>query len=40
MARGISVHIGVNDVDPNHYGGWSGPLKACENDSDVMFELA
>lgn len=40
MARGISLHIGVNDVDSRHYGGWSSPLKACENDARDMFELA
>ena len=40
MATGISVHIGVNDVDSNHYGGWSSPLKACENDARDMFALA
>lgn len=40
MGRGISVHIGVNDVDPEHYGGWSSPLKACENDARDMFALA
>ncbi len=40
MARGISVHVGVNDVDSEHYGGWSSPLKACENDARDMFELA
>lgn len=40
MATGISVHIGVNDVDPNHYGGWSSPLKACENDANDMHTLA
>jgi len=40
MAQGISLHIGVNDVDPDHYNGWSGPLKACENDADDMHRLA
>lgn len=40
MALGISLHIGVNDVDSRHYGGWSSPLKACENDARDMHELA
>ena len=40
MANGISVHIGVNDVDADHYGGWSSPLKACENDANDMHALA
>ncbi len=38
--RGISVHIGVNVVDPVHYQGWSGPLSSCENDADTMQEIA
>ncbi len=29
-ARAMSLHIGLNRVDPKHYGGWSGPLAACE----------
>jgi hypothetical protein len=40
MATGLSVHIGVNVVDPDHYGGWSGPLNCCEADADVMHEIA
>ena len=40
MASGISLHVGVNVVDPDHYNGWSGPLKACENDARDMFALA
>lgn len=40
MTTGVSVHIGVNDVDSNHYGGWSSPLKACENDANDMHALA
>ena len=26
MAKGISLNIGLNSVDPNHYGGWNGQL--------------
>lgn len=40
MARGISVHIGMNEVDPGHYAGWSGPLAACEKDATDMQALA
>lgn len=39
--RGISVHIGVNIVDPQHYGGsWDGKLSACENDCADMQRIA
>lgn len=40
MARGISVHIGINEVDPDHYAGWSGPLGACEKDANDMQQIA
>jgi hypothetical protein len=40
MPRGISVHIGLNEVDPNHYGGWDGALAACEFDANDMEALA
>lgn len=40
MAKGISIHIGVNSVDPDHYQGWSGPLNACEADAEDMAALA
>ena len=36
MAKGISLHIGLNVVDPAHYDGWSGPLNACEADVHAM----
>jgi hypothetical protein len=38
--RGVSVHIGVNRVDPVHYSGWSGPLAGCENDATDIHGLA
>lgn len=38
--KGISLHIGLNSVDPSHYGGWSGPLQACERDARSMSEIA
>lgn len=36
MPKGISLHIGLNLVDPAHYDGWSGPLDACEYDVHAM----
>ena len=39
-ARGISLHIGVNRCNPDHYGGWVGPLPSCENDVDTMQGIA
>jgi metacaspase-1 len=40
MAKGISLHIGLNSVDPKHYAGWDGVLKACEADADDMASVA
>lgn len=40
MARGMTVNIGLNSVDPAHYGGWDGKLNACEADAKDMHELA
>lgn len=40
MPKGLSLHIGVNRVDGNHYGGWEGPLNACEYDALDMQALA
>lgn len=39
MPRGISLHIGLSSVDPDHYAGWSGPLNACEADAADMQRL-
>ena len=39
-ARGYSLHIGLNKVDPAQYEGWDGPLAACEFDADDMASLA
>jgi hypothetical protein len=40
-SRGISLHIGVNIVDPEHYGGsWDGKLSDCENDCNDMERIA
>jgi hypothetical protein len=40
MARGISLHIGLNAVDTSHYDGWDGALAACEFDANDMQSIA
>ncbi len=40
MAKGKSLHLGVNEVSPAAYAGWSGPLRACEADATDMVALA
>src|SRR5580692_8779493 len=40
MARGISIHIGLNQVDPDQYDGWSGQLVGCINDANAMKKIA
>jgi hypothetical protein len=40
MARGISIHIGLNSVDASRYGGWPGTLNACEFDAHDMGVIA
>lgn len=40
MPQGISLHIGLNAVDPNGYGGWTGNLDGCEPDARDMHKLA
>ncbi|MFI8391578.1 caspase family protein [Streptomyces sp. NPDC085540] len=39
-ATGLSIHIGLNNVDPKKYDGWDGELIACENDANDMANLA
>src|SRR5688572_18387197 len=39
-AKALSLHIGLNSVDPKHYAGWSGDLLACENDARDMAVIA
>ncbi|MCP9956828.1 MULTISPECIES: caspase family protein [Streptomyces] len=39
-ATGLSLHIGLNTVDPARYDGWDGRLVACENDARDMAALA
>jgi hypothetical protein len=40
MTTGLSIHIGLNAVDPDGYDGWDGPLVACEFDAKDMAALA
>src|ERR671918_602507 len=40
MSKGISIHIGLNHVDPKHYQGWDGELNACIADAKDMRALA
>jgi hypothetical protein len=39
-SRGFALAIGLNAVDPAHYGGWSGVLGGCEPDAIVMKNIA
>ena len=40
MAKGISLHVGLNKVDRQHYNGWEGKLRACEADARAMEGIA
>lgn len=40
MATGLSLHVGLNEVDPARYEGWAGKLIACENDAHDMARIA
>lgn len=40
MPAGMSLHIGLNRVDPDQYEGWDGQLAACEADARDMAALA
>ncbi|MNZ74475.1 Caspase domain protein [compost metagenome] len=40
MARGFSLHIGLNSVDSQHYSGWDGVLVAGEADARSMEMIA
>ena len=40
MAKGFALTIGLNSVDPKHYGGWPGELNACEADAEDMADIA
>ena len=39
-AKAISLHLGLNGVSGAAYGGWDGPLAACEFDANDMAALA
>ncbi len=39
-ANARSLHIGLNAVSPAAYGGWDGPLAACEFDAKDMAAIA
>jgi len=39
MAKGISIHVGLNKIDARHYGN-SGDLPYCVNDAKEMRRLA
>jgi len=36
----ISIHIGLNRVNPNAYNGWDGALQGCVNDATAMQRIA
>lgn len=38
--KGLALAIGLNSVNPEHYGGWSGELIACEADAEDMANIA
>ncbi|WP_406645648.1 caspase family protein [Aliisedimentitalea scapharcae] len=38
--KAMSLHVGLNSVDADHYAGWDGALNACENDAHAMANLA
>jgi metacaspase-1 len=38
--KGISIHVGLNRVDPAQYGGWAGQLQAAVQDMNDMADLA
>lgn len=40
MSKGMYITIGLNEVDPGSYYGWSGELKGCENDARDMAAIA
>ena len=40
MAKGMALTIGLNSVNPKHYGGWSGDQNACEADAGDVADIA
>ncbi len=39
-AKALSLHMGLNGVSGAAYGGWDGPLAACEFDANDMAAIA
>lgn len=39
MAKGFSLHVGLNRVDPGAYHGWNGALAGCVNDANAMRDI-
>jgi hypothetical protein len=40
MPKGLSIHIGLNGVNPEEYDGWLGILNSAEKDAIAMCVLA
>lgn len=40
MAQALSLHIGLNYVNPAAYDGWDGKLSGCINDANAMKRIA
>lgn len=40
MAKGYSLHVGLNRVSSKHYGGEEYRLNVCLNDMEAMYDLA
>src|SRR6266480_677075 len=40
MANARSIHIGLNNVNPDAYNGWDGALSGCINDANDMQAIA
>ena len=38
--KAVSLHVGINVVSGAAYGGWTGPLAACEFDANDMAAIA
>lgn len=40
MSKGLSLHIGINQLNPQFYNDWNGKLNACEADAKAMEKIA
>jgi len=40
MPQGLSIHLGLNHIDPTAYGGFEGRLAGCLNDAAAMQKIA